>query len=179
MRRIEALNHIRFLTFSCYQQLPLFNNDRIKDAFVDHIQTTRSKTNFNLIAWVIMPEHVHLLIWPDIEIAPVSKVVWHLKRTFARTVIARWKEIDATVLKRIQSTNGQYRFWQHGGGYDRNIISPHELEEKLHYIHHNPLKRGLVENQADWSWSSARWYAGRTELTIQIDPVTKPMSRNE
>jgi len=179
MKRIEAPNHIRFLTFSCYQQLPLFNNDRIKDAFVDHIHNTRINTNFHLISWVIMPEHVHLLIWPDIERAPVSKVVWHLKREFAKMVIGRWNELDAPILTKLRTTQGKIRFWQHGGGYDRNIISQLELEEKLHYIHQNPVKRGLAPTQTDWPWSSASWYAGCREHTIPIDPPTKPKSHNQ
>ncbi|MBO6740547.1 MAG: transposase [Phycisphaerales bacterium] len=178
MKRIEAPNHIRFLTFSCYQQLPLFNNDRIKDAFVDHIHNTRTKTNFHLIFWVIMPEHVHLLIWPDIERAPVSKIVWHLKREFAKKVIGRWNELDAPILSKIRTMKGEFRFWQHGGGYDRNITSQLELEEKLHYIHQNPVKRGLAPTQTDWPWSSASWYAGCREHTIPIDPPIKPKSRN-
>ncbi|MEX0876034.1 MAG: transposase, partial [Phycisphaerales bacterium] len=176
-KRIEASNHIRFLTFSCYQQLPLLKNDRIKYAFVDHIQATRNTTNFNLIAWVIMPEHVHLLIWPDIDRAPVSKVVWHLKRAFARQVIERWKELNAPILSSIRTPEGNHRFWQHGGGYDRNIVSRHELEEKLHYIHQNPVNRGLVHRSIDWAWSSARWYAGMTDNTISVDPVLRPTPR--
>ena len=174
MKRIEDPNHIRFLTFSCYKQLPLFNNDRIKDAFVDHIHNTRNTTGCHLIAWVIMPEHVHLLIWPDTQRAPVSRVGWLLKRSFSKRVIQRWKELNAPILPTIQTSKGAYRFWQHGGGYDRNIISQHELDEKLNYIHHNPVKRGLVRSPIDWTWSSARRYAGVHEGTIPIDPACRP-----
>ena len=61
------------------------------------------------------------------------------------------------------------RFWQRGGGYDRNIWSSKEMEEKVVYIHRNPVKRGLVEQAADWEWSSARWYNGARDSIIKVD----------
>ncbi len=90
MKRIEQDDHARYLTFSCYRQLPLLENDRIKDAFVEQLQAAREKTEFHLLAWVVMPEHVHVLIWPRLPEYPVSKVSWTIKRSFAQRVIGRW-----------------------------------------------------------------------------------------
>ncbi len=174
LRRIEHPNHIRFLTFSCFQRLPLFGNDEIKDEFVEHLDSCRARTGFMLHAWVVMPEHVHLLIWPNLPESPVSKIAWTLKRGFARAVIARWRELDARILVHLRLTNGRFRFWQHGGGYDRNIYSGDELEEKISYIHENPVRRGLVTDPTDWAWSSARWYAGDRDGQLHIDPVRRP-----
>ncbi len=174
MKRVEHTNHARFLTFSCYQRLPLFENDAIKDAFVEQIEKARSKTEFRLIAWVIMPEHVHLLIWPEVSEFPASKVSWWLKRDFARLVIGRWRELDAGILGKIQATDGKHRFWQRGGGYDRNIVAGSELEEKIRYIHENPVRRELVERAEDWKWSSARWYGGERDGELMIDEMQRP-----
>jgi len=74
LKRIEHPNHIRFLTFSCYQRLPLFGNDAIKDAFVVHLDSSRARAGFRIHAWVVMPEHVHLLIWPNLPEYPVSRI---------------------------------------------------------------------------------------------------------
>ncbi|MGO9146978.1 MAG: hypothetical protein ACLQDF_11475 [Desulfomonilia bacterium] len=52
----------------------------------------------------------------------------------------------------------EFRFWQAGGGYDRNIENPKTLIQMIDYIHQNPVRRGLVEQAADWKWSSASWY---------------------
>ena len=174
MRRFENTNDARFLTFSCYQRLPLFSHDAIKDAFVDHIDQTRARTRFALLAWVVMPEHVHLLIWPSLPEYPVSRVLWWLKRDFARLVIECWRETDATLLARITAPDGKPHFWQRGGGYDRNIFGGNELNEKLEYIHTNPVRRGLAKRPEDWVWSSARWYAGQREGALRIDPVRRP-----
>ena len=68
-----------------------------------------------------------------------------------------------------------YRFWQRGGGYDRNLRSPHDVLEKIQYIHANPVYRGLAENPEDWLWSSYRLHIGDTNELIQIDRDTIPV----
>jgi len=71
--------------------------------------------------------------------------------------------------------NGQrsYRFWQRGGGYDRTMRSVRDIHEKIRYIHHNPVKRGLVAKPCDYRWSSAlAWESGVDEpLAIDRDSV--------
>jgi putative transposase len=174
LRRIENPNHARYLTFSCRHRFPLFKNDRIKAAFVKQLDETRTRTRFHLLAWVIMPEHVHLLIWPKLPEHPISKVTWRLKRDFSRRIITRWRNLNAPILTNITDADGRTRFWQPGGGYDRNIVSDDELREKIDYIHANLVRRGLVDSPTDYPWSSARWYAGDRDDTLRIDPVTKP-----
>ncbi len=174
MKRVEQADHARYLTFSCYRRLPLFGNDRIKDAFVEELQMARSKTHFHLLAWVVMPEHVHLLIWPRLPEYPVSRVSWAIKRGFARRVIGRWRELDAEILNELGARDEQVRFWQRGGGYDRNILDGSELSEKIRYIHENPVRRGLADRAEDWAWSSARWYAGDRDGAIGIDELRRP-----
>jgi len=168
-RRYEIPGHARYLTFSCRHRLPLFLNDRIKDAFTDHLASTRRAHGFRLLAWVVMPEHVHLLIVPNLPAFPLSRTLSRLKRPFAETVIRRWRSIDAPVLMRITDVDGRARFWERGGGYDRNVFSTQELHEKIEYIHANPVRRGLVERPDHWRWSSAPWYAGDRSGAVEID----------
>ncbi len=61
------------------------------------------------------------------------------------------------------------RFWQPGGGYDRNITSTKVLRAVIDYIHANPVRRGLVSAAEEWEWSSARWYAGRRPVKLEMD----------
>jgi putative transposase len=172
LHRIEAIGDVRFLTFSCFHRLPLFDNDAIKDAFVEVLDSARARTCFRLIAWVVMPEHVHLMIVPDLPDHPIAEVLRHLKGGFANRVFRRWRVLDAPILARVTDPQGKQRFWQKGGGYDRNIRSTEEFEEKLSYIHANPVQRGLVACETDWRWSSAAWYAGdRGPHVLRIDPI--------
>ena len=60
-------------------------------------------------------------------------------------------------------------FWQDGGGYDRNIISPQALWSTIQYIHANPVRRGLVGHPSEWEWSSARWWNGEDDVKLVMD----------
>ena len=158
-RRFEHVDEARFLTFSCYQRLPLFGNDAIKDAFIEQMRSTQQARPFHLVAWVAMPEHVHVLIHPQLPDYPVDAVLKHLKGCFANLVLRRWRDLNARALDQVIDAKGKPHFWQQGGGYDRNVFSEQPLHEKIDYIHENPVRRGLVKLAADWKWSSARFYA--------------------
>ncbi|MFK7790781.1 MAG: transposase [Phycisphaeraceae bacterium] len=156
LKRYEGLGDIRYITCSCYQQLPLFQNDKIKDAFVAYLGKSRDRLAFKLYAWVVMPEHFHILLKPASG-QNMPQVLRGIKAGFAKMTIERWRELDAPILRRITDSSGRLRFWQTGGGYDRNLYSEHKLIEKITYIHQNPVRRGLVERSSDWRWSSV-WY---------------------
>ena len=63
----------------------------------------------------------------------------------------------------------RHRFWQPGGGYDRNITSTEALRAVIEYTHANPVRRGLVARAEDWEWSSARSYAGLRPAKLEMD----------
>jgi putative transposase len=68
-----------------------------------------------------------------------------------------------------EGTRVRHRFWQPGGGYDRNITSIETLRAMIDYIHANPVRHGLAANILDWEWSSARWFAGMRPVKIAMD----------
>ena len=155
--RYEAPQQARFLTFSCYRRLPLFQNDNIKTAFAEHLLACELELRFRLLEWVVMPEHVHLLLVPTLPDSPVPAVLRRIKEPFARKVLARWRTLRAPILERLVDARGATRFWQRGGGYDRNISTDDELFETTRYIHENPVRRGLVHDVREWQWSSIGW----------------------
>ena len=171
MRRWENPGQARYLTFSCYQRLPLLKNDKIKKLFVDRMAELRREEMFKLFAYVVMPEHAHMLILPNLPRHSVSVIMHRMKRVVAERVIKRWRELDAPILRRLIDAEERLHFWQRGGGYDRNIVGEDELHEKIGYIHDNPVRRGLVTTQVDWLWSSAPWYYGERHGPISIDPL--------
>lgn len=67
-----------------------------------------------------------------------------------------------------------YRFWQRGGGYDRNLSSTPEVHRKLRYIHENPVRRGLVQRTIDWRWSSALAWETGTDEPLSLDRTSFP-----
>ena len=170
-RRIEGCNHARFLTFSCYKRLDLFGSPRIGDEFVRILREARERRGFKLHAWVVMPNHVHLLVRPGGSAATVAGVLRAIKQPMAQRVLRRWVELDAPVLKHLRDRDGRSHFWMKGGGHDRNVFSAEEVEEKLRYIHENPVRAGLVTRPEDWAWSSAHLWDRRHESGVPIDPV--------
>jgi len=76
---------------------------------------------------------------------------------------------------RDEQPNGKvsYRFWQRGGGYDRNVWEPDTLRKMIEYIHDNPVRRGLVTRATDWPWSSARFNAGTGDAVLAMDPLAE------
>lgn len=172
MRRDETRTP-RFLTFSCHRRLQLLGTRQWRDAFVESLRAARDRHGFGLIAWVVMPEHVHLILLPGgvPDRVAVPEIMRGIKQPVAQRAIRRWRILDAAVLDRIR-VGERYRYWQAGGGYDRNLRDADALSAAVEYVHWNPVKRGLVEEPTDWAWSSARWYAGEREGQVPIDRVS-------
>ena len=95
-----------------------------------------------------------------------------LKEPVARKAVRHLQGNAPQWLARVTVREGprlRHRFWQPGGGYDRNITSCEALRAVIDYIHANPVRRGLVARAEDWEWSSARWYAGLRPVRIEMD----------
>jgi len=152
------MGHARFVTFSCYQRLPLLNDPKTRDAFVEQIEFQRGKHQIRIAAWVIMPEHVHIILCPPD--GQIGSSLRSIKQGFARSMLARWKTNQSSIIQSLIDPRGDAHFWQRGGGYDRNINDLDDLNEKIEYIHSNPIRRGLVKQPTQWVWSSACDYAG-------------------
>jgi putative transposase len=119
-----------------------------------------------------MPEHVHLLVYPGESLVQMSAFLQAVKVPVARKAIRHLKDHASDWLTRLTVPEGRrvrHRFWQPGGGYDRNITSIETLRAMIEYIHANPVRRGLVARAEDWEWSSARWYAGLRPAKLEID----------
>lgn len=99
----------------------------------------------------------------------VGGALWGITGGQATSGTRRWRALDAPVLARLEDDSGDVRFWQRGGGYDRNVRDRDELMEKIRYVHLNPVRRGLVERPEEWAWSSARWYDGDRGGVVPID----------
>lgn len=168
--RREALLGSRYLTCSCYRRLPLFEQDWVKQAFVDALVRTHHRHGFGLIAWVVMPEHIHLLLIPHLPESPVPAILNMLKSSLSRRVLGRWRAKRSPRLNDVRTPSGDERFWQHGGGHDRNPDEHDGLMSIVRYIHRNPVRRGLVEKPADWPWSSVHWYLKQPSPIDLVDP---------
>jgi putative transposase len=168
-RRWNDAGHAHVLTFSCFQRQPLLSKDRSRQWLLTGIERARVKHAFDLWAYVIMPEHVHLLILPSLAEYSISAILKTIKQSVARQALLFVRQQAPEFLVRMEDKqpNGQisYRFWQLGGGYDRNLPEPKAVWQTLDYIHANPVRRNLCKYAVDWPWSSAlEWQQPGTGL---------------
>ncbi len=150
------------LTFSTLGRRPLLNSDRVKKWFLENLDTARSRWNFHVWAYVLMPEHVHLLIWPQSESYSISKILIGIKKPVAYRAISYLRETNPEKLHalKVEEASGKnsYHLWQPGGGYDRNICVESTVWASIDYIHNNPVRRGLSESPDGYAWSSSAQY---------------------
>ena len=176
--RYNVPGQFHCLTFSCFKRQPFLTRDRACQWLVDSITAARRTHRFRLTAWVFMPEHVHLLIYPEGQQYNISRILSGIKLPVSIRA-CRWVKKNAPAflgrMLDVQPNGKQaHRFWQRGGGYDRNIRSAEELWEKIRYIHLNPVRRKLVGSATDWPWSSAADYAHLRQGPLKVDNGTLP-----
>ncbi len=176
--------HAHFLTFSCWKRLPLLSKDRSREWFVEALAKSLKEYNFGCWAYVIMPEHVHLLVYPHAREYKMGNWVASLKLLVTHRAVKYLRQHQPSFLEKLLDSqpNGRqaYRFWQPGGGVDVNLWTEAKIWEKIDYIHNNPVRRGLVVNPGEWRWSSYPDYANaRTVGPVAIDWDTLPQDSRE
>jgi len=152
----QAFTH--FVTFSCYRRRRLLDNDPVRRIVLGVLDAQMTKQNARLVGFVLMPDHVHALVWlPRNESLPRFMKQW--KQCSSRNIRKFALPLLPSYATLMQADDP---FWQRKY-YGFQIYSRQKLEEKLNYIHLNPVRAGLVDRAADWRWSSARYYEdGRT-----------------
>jgi putative transposase len=162
IRHFHEVGHLHELTFSCYQRMPLLTNDAWREKLAKCIDLAGKETAFDLVGFVFMPEHVHLIVYPRISNPRISFYLARIKQPFSKQIKDLLTEHHSQLLSKltIQERPGKtcFRFWQEGPGFDRNLYSPEAISSSLEYIHGNPVRRGLCRCTVDWKWSSARYY---------------------
>ena len=135
----------------------------------------RRKLDFALWAYVIMPEHIHLLLRPRTVDYRMPHILAALKRPVSAKAKQYLTEINATtwllILTVKEGDSFVFRFWLPGGGFDENHWEEYPIHEVIAYIHANPVRRGLCERPEDWYWSSARFWAGDLSGPLVMDPI--------
>jgi putative transposase len=171
LKRFYGQGDLHFVTFSCYRRRPLLGTARSRDCFLEILDRVRSKRNFLLLGFVVMPEHVHLLVSEPPGSSP-SIALQVLKQEVSRRLGKDHRPPSESRIgvKFAEAQTEEEHFWQRRF-YDFNVWSEKKFREKLEYMHANPVKRGLVVHPKDWPWSSWGHYAlGETGL-IRVDSL--------
>jgi putative transposase len=180
-KRYNIPGHAHALTFSCFQRQAFLSKDRSRTWLIEAIDRARSKLRFHVWAYVIMPEHAHLLVWPTEEVYDVSDILNSVKQSVSKRALIYLRRHAPAFMFRLEDRqpNGDvhYRFWQRGGGYDRNVYEPATIFGQIDYMHNNPIRRGLCAKPEDWFWSGAADYVGLRSGPLRIDRESLPTIR--
>ena len=186
LHRFYGGRDLHFLTFSCYRRRPLFRNEAYCDLFLKILERVRRRYRLVVLGYVVMPEHVHLLV-SEPQRETLSIAVQALKLGLVRSLECSGRGVVAAPRSRKNGetwgtlTSGPapgsltpgtpihpQRFWQ-ARFYDFNVWTERKRIEKLRYIHRNPVERGLVASPEQWRWSSFRWYLCGEPGPVQIN----------
>ncbi len=146
--RVQRAGDFHFVTFSCYHRLAHLETHAARSLFERSLEAMRARYEFFIAGYVVMPEHVHLLLSEP-----------------RRVLLARALQ----ALKLSVAVQCRERpFWQ-ARYYDFNVYTHAKDTEKLCYIHRNPVVRGLVAKPEEWAWSSFRHWATGELRTVEIE----------
>jgi len=163
-RRVyDSDRHVHFVTFSCYKRRRLLDSDRAKRITIGHLGSTLAKLNGICLGFVIMPDHVHAMVWfPETE--QLSRFMNHWKTASSISIKKLYREAFSS----YETISGpDDRIWQERY-YGLNLWSRGKVEQKLDYMHLNPLRAGLVEKPEAYPFSSARWYLLNKSVGVPI-----------
>ena len=150
-KRYQQQGCLHFITFSCYRRMKLLGVAQAREIFEEELERVRRWYGCFITGYVVMPEHVHLLI-TEPEHNQLSVVIQLLKQITSR-------KLRPPTLA---------RFWQ-VRYYDFPVWSERKRIEKLRYIHRNPVARGLTVRPEDWEWSSFRQWATGCEGRVEVE----------
>jgi len=209
MKKYNIENTVHFITIDTFNKIVLFQDDKTCRIIIDNLIFYRNKFSFKLLGYVIMPNHVHLLIQLSEKNNNISRVMRDFKKFSSIQIVQqllkdkkisllsnlsitgeifdypstldRVRSLDRTRLPTAESEDSayprgikekmrKYSIWQ-PDFYDFNIYSEKKLEQKLNYIHHNPVKAKLIKNPEDYPWLSYRNYHNNDHSLIIIDSL--------
>jgi len=155
-----------FITATTVNWLPLFGNPDITLIILDSLRYLISCERISLHAYVIMENHLHLIASAE----NLTKEIANFKSFTARKCIDYYIEnkkqfmLDQLSFYKLeQKKDRQYQFWQEGS-HPQRIADESMMQQKIDYIHYNPVRKGYVDKPEDWRYSSARDYTGQSGL---------------
>ncbi len=176
LKRYQQARDLHFITFSCYRRALLLGTPQARRVFEQTLERVRRWYDFYVVGYVIMREHVHLLV-SEPERSTLAVALQMLKQIVAHKVLPTLRPTlspksgdkgGAPTGDKGGAPRSPEHFWQ-ARYYDFNVWTAKKRIEKLRYMHRNPVKRGLVVKPEDWTWSSFRHYMTGAEGVVEIE----------
>ena len=166
-----------YLTFTIISWIDLFTRKRYRDIVVDALNHCISRKSLKVNAWVIMSNHIHLIASSSKE--DLSGTIRDFKKHTSKEIIKSIQSLPESrrewLLRAFKhqsnknTKNKQFQLWQQKS-YPVELISTFFFEQKLNYIHNNPVEAGIVYEPHDYIYSSAIDYCGGKGL-VEIETI--------
>ncbi len=162
-RTFDREGHAHFVTFSCYRRRRLLDHDRAKKVVLGVLNSQLGRQDGRCVGFVVMPDHVHAIIW----FAMHAQISHFMKQWKQRSSVQIKRLMRGQLVRYAGTIDPTEPAWQ-AGYYDFNLFTERKVEEKLAYMHRNPVRAGLVDKPEDWPWSSARYYATGRSVGVPV-----------
>ena len=169
--QIVEQDKLHFVTLQVVEWVDIFTRQKYRDIIIDNLSYCQKHKGLEIYAWVIMSNHIHLLVKSEKE--NLSNVMRDFKSFTSKKIL---EEIDSCnesrkswMLKLFKDAafkhkrNSEYQFWTHEN-HAEYIYSNKFIEQKIEYIHNNPVRAGIVQKPEEYRYSSAIDYAGEKGL---------------
>ncbi len=173
MKHLYLEGYIYYITINIYKQLNLFIRPSFIMPIYDSLNFYRYKQAYKILGYVIMPDHIHLLIWPcgKATIADIMRdfKTFTAKRIIKQAEVEKRQDLLTTFQKAgLQTKRSNNKVWQ-DSYWDKLVFTEKILRQKLNYIHRNPIRAGFVDDVAVYPYSSYQNYEFDTNTLIEID----------
>ncbi len=158
-----------FITFSVVGWVDIFTRNEYRNILLDSFKYCINNKGLVIHAWVIMTNHVHMIISKNGQI-PLEDIMRDMKKFTSVEIIhtieksttesrKEWMVKIFAAYGKANSNNVKFQFWQQDN-HPIELVSNNEIEQKLNYIHENPVVQGFTNSAECYDWSSAIDYAG-------------------
>jgi REP element-mobilizing transposase RayT len=164
-----------FVTFTIVDWLPIFVDEEPCKVVTDSLNYCRKQKHLRTNAFVIMPTHLHAIVFDsESDSERLNRTLADMRKNtgqqLSRYCLSNMPSCFGRTLRRAAGKDRQHRLWQ-GGIHAEAIYTRPFYQEKLDYIHANPVRKGLVRDAHQWRFSSAEYWLNGGESDIILTAV--------
>ena len=171
LKRFHQTGALHFITWSCCDRQPLLGTTESRNLLLKVLEQMRNRYRFTVVGFVVMPEHLHLLMSEPL-MGNISRAISAVKLGYTRRVLSENPHFWKSPPEVGHPSDAVSRHVWMKRYYDFNVYSSLKITETLHYMHQNPVVRGLVERPEQWDWSSFRFYACGESRMLKVNDWT-------
>lgn len=175
--KFQDQTRLYFITFAVVEWIDVFSRREYRDIFIESLKFCQQRKGLQIYSWCLMTNHVHMIIGSADQ--PMQTILRDLKKYTSSRIIREIqnntkesrKKWMLSIFKNAglkNPNNTTYQFWRQDN-HPIELTNNDMIDQKLDYIHDNPVEAGIVLSPEEYLYSSAKNYAGLGEYLINIE----------